>query len=93
MAKLSDIYGATGSGSKKAPSGGGAKGVGSRKSARTAGAVSQARAAVAVMAPAGVRFLMKISAETDGWLEAERARRGLRSRIATIDAIIQDARK
>jgi hypothetical protein len=97
MGKLSDVYGITGP--KAGASKTGAR-VGSRvertatPSAKTPAASDQgsklnvARDAVAKVR-SSVRFLMKISPEMNDRLEAERVRRGLRSRAATILDVLE----
>ena len=67
------------------------------KPARTADAIvpriERAREAVASMPAPSVRFLMKIDQGLADRLEAERQRRGLRSRVATIVAVLDGGMK
>jgi hypothetical protein len=55
--------------------------------------LGRARAAVAGMPAASIKFLMKIDAGLGVRLEAERARRGLRSRVETIRSLLEEALK
>ena len=55
--------------------------------------LERAREAVAGMPAPTIKFLMKIDKGMSDDLEAERARRGLRSRVETIRAILTEALK
>ena len=59
----------------------------------TAARLEAARAAVAAMPVEEIRFLMKIPGAMAERLEAERQRRGLRSRVATILAVLDGGMK
>ena len=102
MGKLSDRYGITGPKAGKGSAPKKSKAVAERRTAAAERAVRPpevparievARAAVSGMAPLGVKFLMKITDEMAERLEVERRRRGLRSRVATIVAVLDGGMK